>query len=99
MKLTRQIEYVENYIISKDIKWYELQVELTDHMVTSMEVLGKKSGIGFHQVKQDAENIFVGDSSFKSIEKQNVFCRKYRKVQWKMITDYLKFPKILEAFY
>jgi hypothetical protein len=43
MKLTtEQIEYVENYIISKDIKWYELQVELTDHMVTSMEVLGKK---------------------------------------------------------
>jgi hypothetical protein len=42
MKLTtEQIEYVENYIISKDIKWYELQVELTDHMVTSMEVLGK----------------------------------------------------------
>jgi hypothetical protein len=34
MKLTtEQIEYVENYII----KWYELQVELTDHMVTSME--------------------------------------------------------------
>jgi hypothetical protein len=42
MKLTtEQIEYVENYIISKDIKWYELQVEL-NHMVTSMEVLGKK---------------------------------------------------------
>jgi hypothetical protein len=47
MKPPEQIEYVENYIISKDIKWYELQVELTDHMVTSMEVLGKKSGIGF----------------------------------------------------
>jgi hypothetical protein len=47
MKLTtEQIEYVENYIISKDIKWYELQVELTDHMVTSMEVLGK-SGMAF----------------------------------------------------
>jgi hypothetical protein len=42
MKLTtEQIEYVENYIISKDIKWYELQVELTDHMVTSMEGFGK----------------------------------------------------------
>jgi hypothetical protein len=38
--------------------------------------LGKKTG-GFHQVKQDAENIFVGDSSFKSIEKQeNVFAEK-----------------------
>jgi hypothetical protein len=46
MKLTtEQIEYVENYIISKDIKWYELQVELTDHMVTS--ILGFESGIIF----------------------------------------------------
>jgi hypothetical protein len=66
-----------------------------------MEGFGKKSGIGFHQVKQYAENIFVGDSSFKSIEKQRkrILQKEYRKVQWKMITDYLKFPKILEAFY
>ena len=38
MKLTpKQIEYVSNYIKSFDIKWYELQVELTDHMITIME--------------------------------------------------------------
>jgi predicted ThiF/HesA family dinucleotide-utilizing enzyme len=44
MKLTaEQIEYVENYIISKDIKWYELQIELTDHMITSMEEFWKRS--------------------------------------------------------
>jgi hypothetical protein len=48
MKLTtEQIEYVENYIISKDIKWYELQVELTDHMVTSMEGFGKNPELVF----------------------------------------------------
>jgi hypothetical protein len=42
MKLTaEQIEYVENYIIS-DIKYYELQIELTDHMITSMEEFWKK---------------------------------------------------------
>jgi hypothetical protein len=73
-----------------------LQVELTDHMV--------KYG-GFWEKKSDwlsgqtAENIFIGDSSFKSIEKQRKRFAKKRKVQWKMITDYLKFPKILEAFY
>ncbi|MFT7395578.1 MAG: putative membrane protein SirB2 [Flavobacterium sp.] len=98
MKLTtEQIEYVENYIISKDIKYYELQIELTDHMVTSMEGFWEKNPeLAFHQVKQYAENIFVGDSSFKSIEKQRkrILQKEYRKVQWKMITDYLKFPKI-----
>jgi hypothetical protein len=98
MKLTtEQIECVENYIISKDIKWYELQVELTDHMVTSMEGFWKKNPeLAFHQVKQYAENIFVGDYSFKSIEKhrKRILQKEFRKVQWKMITDYLKFPKI-----
>jgi hypothetical protein len=43
MKLTnQQIDTLRNYIISKDIKWYELQIELTDHMVTSMEEFWKK---------------------------------------------------------
>jgi hypothetical protein len=58
MKLTnQQIEYVENYIISKDIKYYELQIELTDHMVTSMEEFWKKDPeLTFHQVKYYAED-------------------------------------------
>ena len=43
MKLTaEQIEYVSNYVKSFDIKWYELQVELTDHMVNSMEEIWVK---------------------------------------------------------
>jgi hypothetical protein len=38
MKLTnQQIQYISDYIASQDIKWYELQVELTDHMISSME--------------------------------------------------------------
>lgn len=101
MKLTtEQIKYVSDYIESKDIKWYELQVELTDHMVSSMEeIWGKNPDLTFHQVKQYAENKFTGDSSFKSIEKeQTKFLRKeYNRAQWKMIAAYLKFPKILSS--
>jgi hypothetical protein len=59
MKLTtEQIEYVCNYIKSFDIKWYELQVEFTDHMVTSMEIWEKESELTFLQVKQCAESKF-----------------------------------------
>ena len=98
MKLTtEQIEYVSNYVKSFDIKWYELQVEFTDHMVTSMEEIWEKGpGLTFDQVKQHAENKFVVDSSFKSIEEERkrILQKEYRKVQWKMITEYLKFPKI-----
>ena len=98
MKLnTEQIEYVSNYIKSFDIKYYELQVEFTDHMVTSMEEIWEKDPVlTFDQVKLNAANKFVGDSSFKSIEKERkrILQKEYRKVKWKMITEYLKFPKI-----
>jgi hypothetical protein len=98
MKLTaEQIDYVFNYVASHDIKWYELQVELTDHMVTSMEDFWEKDPeLTFHQVKHYAEDKF-GRNGFKAIEKQRtqILKREHRKVQWEMITEYLKFPKIV----
>ncbi|MBB1192431.1 hypothetical protein DNC80_01955 [Flavobacterium sp. SOK18b] len=98
MKLTaEQIQYVFNYIKSLDIKWYELQVEFTDHMVTSMEEIWEKDPeLTFQKVKQYAESKFVGHSSFKSIQEERkcILQKECGKVQWKMITDYVKFPKI-----
>ena len=100
MKLTnQQIEYVENYIISKDIKWYELQVELTDHMVSSMEEFwAKDPELTFHQVKHYAVDKF-GKNGFKAIEEERtqILKKEYRSAQWKMIVDYLKFPKIFAS--
>ena len=98
MKLTTaQIEYVSNYVKSFDIKWYELQVELTDHMVNSMEEIWEKDPeLTFHQVKQYAENRF-GRNGFKAIEEDRIqiLRKEFRKAQRKMITEYLKFPKII----
>jgi hypothetical protein len=100
MKLTnQQIQYVSNYIESKDIKWYELQVELTDHMVTSMEEFwAKDPDLTFHQVKYYAEDKF-GRNGFKAIEEERtqILKKEYRSAQWKMIVDYLKFPKIFAS--
>nr|WP_309757610.1 hypothetical protein [Flavobacterium sp.] len=97
MKLTtEQIEYVSNYVNSFDIKWYELQVELTDHMVNSMEEIWEKDPeLTFHQVKQYAEYRF-GRNGFKAIEKERIAIlrKEYNRIQRKMITEYLKFPKI-----
>jgi hypothetical protein len=98
MKLTaEQIEYVSNYVQSFDIKWYELQVELTDHMVNSMEEIWEKEPeLTFHQVKQYAENRF-GRNGFKAIEedRSQILRKEFRKAQWNMITEYLRFPKII----
>ena len=98
MKLTtEQIEYVSNYVKSFDIKWYELQVELTDHMVNSMEeIWGKEPELTFHQVKQYAEDCF-GRNGFNAIEEDRtqILRKEFRNAQRKMITEYLRFPKII----
>ena len=98
MKLTtEQIDYVSNYVKSFDIKWYELQVEFTDHMVNSMEEIWEKDPeLTFHQVKQYAENRF-GRNGFKAIEKVriSILQKEYNRSQRKMIAEYLKFPKII----
>ena len=97
MKLTyQQIEYVSNYIKSFDIKWYELQVELTDHMVTSMEEIWEKEPeLTFHQVKYRAEQTF-GRNYFKKVEKERriILHKKFKRSQCKMESEYLKSPKI-----
>lgn len=71
MKLSSsQIEYVNQYIVSKDIKWYELQMELTDHLVLEMERIWKQSPeLSFHQVMNQAERFF-GKNGFKEIENE-----------------------------
>jgi hypothetical protein len=97
-KLTsEQVEYVFNYVASKDIKWYELQVELTDHMVSRMEEFwAKDPELTFHQIKQYAENEF-GRNGFKEIEEERtqILQKEYKNRQLKMVVEYFKFPKIM----
>jgi hypothetical protein len=98
MKLTtEQIEYVFNYIQSFDIKWYELQVELTDHFVSIMEdIWDEHPELSFHQVKYRAEQSF-GRNYFKEVEKERkmILQKEYNRQMRKMVADFLKFPKII----
>lgn len=98
MKLSSsQIEYVNQYIVSKDIKWYELQMELTDHLVLEMERIWKQSPeLSFHQVMNQAERFF-GKNGFKEIENERteILRKQYRKQHFSMVKEYLKFPKIM----
>ncbi|OAB31509.1 hypothetical protein SAMN05444395_101487 [Flavobacterium fryxellicola] len=98
MKLTQeQTDYIFNYVASFDIKWYELQVEITDHMVSRMEGIWEKDPeLTFHQVKQYAENEF-GRNGFKAMEEQRkrILQKEYNRSQRKMVSQFLKFPKII----
>ena len=97
-KLTaEQIGYVSTYIQSFDIKWFELQVELTDHFVSIMEEIWiQDPELTFHQVKQIAEQRF-GRSYFKEVEKERkmILQKEYNRQMRKTVTDFLKFPKII----
>ena len=72
-------------------------MELTDHMVNSMEeIWGKEPELTFHQVKQYAEDCF-GRNGFNAIEEDRtqILRKEFRNAQRKMITEYLRFPKII----
>jgi hypothetical protein len=97
MKLTtQQIESVSNYIKSFDIKWYELQVELTDHFVSIMEeIWNENPELSFEQLKYRAERRF-GRNYFKQAEKDRkiILQQEFKRNHWKVVLEYLKFPKI-----
>lgn len=98
MKLNAsQIDYVSHYVVSKNIKWYELQMELTDHLVMEMERIWEQNPeLSFHQVMNQAERLF-GKNGFKEIENERmeILRKQYRKQRAKMVGEYLKFPKIV----
>jgi hypothetical protein len=98
MKLSpSQIEYINHYVVSKDIKWYELQMELTDHLVMEMERIWEQSPeLSFHQVMNQSERLF-GRNGFKEIETERteILRKQYRKQHFTLVKEYLKFPKII----
>jgi hypothetical protein len=101
MKLsTEQIGHVSNYIESFDIKWYEIQVELTDHFVLIMEeIWNEDKELTFHQVKYIAEERFGRGYFHKIVEqRRKILQRELNRSQLKMVGEYLKFPKIVLSY-
>jgi len=100
MKLTnQQIQYVSDYIESLDIKWYELQVEITDHVVSSAEDFFRDvTELSFEQLRHYVASE-IRRNSFLLIEEERtkILRREHLKRQWKMISEYLKFPKIIAS--
>jgi hypothetical protein len=98
MKLTiAQIVYISNYVRSFNIKWHELQVELTDHFISIIEeIWNEDPRLTFIQAKQRAEQRF-GRNYFKEIEKERTISlrKEHKRSHLKMIIEHLKFPKIV----
>jgi len=100
MKLAEeQITYIENYIKRNDVKYYEVYMEILDHMVLSVEaILENDKEISFEDAVVQAKKQFgkngYGFQSF-SEEKLNSFRERERTMYLKEIKKFFTFPKIV----
>lgn len=101
MKLSaEEINYVFNYLKNIDVKYYELQIEFTDHLVLVMEeIWTEEPELTFHQVLFKAEQRF-GKNYFKEMEEERtkLLRKEYRGLQFKMFRKQLSFPRIIGSF-
>ena len=99
MKLTEeQITYIENYIKSFDIKYYEVYMEILDHMILSVEaILEENKEITFEDAVLKAKVDGFGKKGFRGMmdEKLKLAQNQARKQNNKMIKEYFTFPKVV----
>lgn len=99
MKLTaEQITYIENYIKSFDIKYYEVYMEILDHMILSVEdILENDKTISFEDVVLKAKVEGFGKKGFRGMmdERLKLAQIQARKQNNRMIKEYFTFPKIV----
>lgn len=103
MKLAEeQIIYIENYIKSFNIKYYEVYMEILDHMILSVEaILENDKEISFEDAVVQAKNEGFGKKGFRGMmnEKQKLAQKQANKQNNKMIKEYFTFPKIVMTFF
>jgi hypothetical protein len=99
MKLTEeQINYIENYIKSFNIKHYEIFMEILDHMILSVEtILEKKKEISFEDAVLKAKTEGFGKQGFRGMmnEKVKLAQKQATRHNNKMIKEYFTFPKMI----
>lgn len=98
MKLTEeQIAHIEDFINKSNIKYYEVYMEILDHMILSAEDILDKEDITFEEAILKAKKEGFGTNGFKKLvlEKQNLLNDKNRKSYFKQVKTFFTFPKIV----
>lgn len=103
MKLTEeQITYIENYIKQNDINYYEIYMEILDHMILSVEdFLEKNPTKNFEEVVLIAKvEGFGRKKGFRGLlrEKLKLAQKQARIDNLKRIKAYFTFPKLVLTF-
>lgn len=79
------------------VKYYDLQVELVDHLAEAIEIqLRKDNSISFSDALNNTFKDFgiFGFSKIKTA-REKALQKRYEKLFWRLILDYLKMPKVL----
>ena len=114
MKLTKeQIQYIDDYLKHHKVKYWDIRIELLDHIVTTVEAKIIQ-GINFDDAMIEVHksfgnsmkmlwntgaeySIFVNGDGYKSLilTKRKQINKKYRKLYFKEIINFLKSTKHL----
>ena len=101
MQLTKeQILYIEDYIKGFDVKYYEIYMEILDHMILSVEaILEQNKEIVFEDALLIAKTEGFGKKGFRGMmnEKVKLAQNQARKENNKKIKEYFTFPKMVLA--
>jgi hypothetical protein len=80
-----------------DAKYYDVQIELVDHLASAIENRWlTEPNVGFEEALNDVYRTFgVGGFRKVRMEKEKELCQKYSRLQRKYLCEFFKLPKII----
>jgi hypothetical protein len=92
-----QIEYLFTFVEQRDVKYYDVQMELIDHFASAIEKRWESnSGLSFEEAFSNEQRRFSRyDFSEIIEEKEKALQKKNRKIEHRYILDFFSWPKIV----
>ena len=93
---SNSIEQIRRFLKQNGVKYYDVQMELVDHFMTSIE----QSELSFDEALDKVYKDFDGKSGLKKIVKQKktLLFRKFLKMYIDAFKAYFSLPKVLLTF-
>jgi len=94
---SKQIKYLYKFCIQKEVYEYEVQLELVDHLASSIEFqMSQNPDIKFPEALEIASAGF-GNKGFYNLvrSKKKAIEREYNRLFWKFILSYFKLPRVI----
>lgn len=93
-----QVEDLFEYCYFNSIQYYDLQIEVVDHLAEAIERIWETNpNMDFEYAIYLAGKQFGGELGFYNIrkEKENALRKKYRRILFNYILEFYKFPRII----